>query len=86
MENMENVENQQQLTPPTYEELMQAYAKVVNEFKELDAKYQILLFDKSTERASFFAQMVKDKNYYSDKTNKLAEWHLNQILQKPKKQ
>ena len=78
--NMEN-ENVQQ---PTYEELSAAYQQLAAQAQELDRRYQALLQDKMLEKIKVVSAIIEHKDAYSEKVQKLADWHLQQMLAKPK--
>jgi hypothetical protein len=69
---------------PTYEELQRAYTQLVQQAQELDRRYQAILQDKTLEKISVIGRIIENKNAYSDKIIKLAEWHMSQMLAKPK--
>jgi hypothetical protein len=69
---------------PTYEELQHAYTQLVQQAQELDRRYQAILQDKTLEKISVIGRIIENKNAYSDKIIKLAEWHMSQMLAKPK--
>lgn len=77
---MEN-ENVQQ---PTYEELSAACQQLVAQAQELDRRYQALLQDKMLEKIKVVSAIIEHKDAYSEKVQKLADWHLQQMLAKPK--
>lgn len=78
--NMEN-ENVQH---PTYEELAQAYQQLAQQAQELDRRYQVLLQDKMLEKIKVICGIMENKTVYPEKVIKLAEWHLTEMLKKPK--
>lgn len=69
---------------PTYEELSAAYQQLVVQAQELDRRYQTLLQDKMLEKIKVICGIMGNKDAYSEKIIKLAEWHLTQMLAKPK--
>lgn len=69
---------------PSYEELQQAYQQLLVQAQELDRRYQALLQDKMLEKIKVVSSIVEHKDVYSNKVLKLAEWHLVQMLAKPK--
>ena len=69
---------------PSYEELQQAYQKLLQHTQELDRKYQALLQDKVLEKIKVVSAIIEHKDAYSEKVQKLADWHLQQMLAKPK--
>ena len=69
---------------PTYTELMQAYEDMAKSFGELQYKFQILSSDKLMEKMHALMHIVLEKEKYSETIVNLAEWHLEQILAKPK--
>jgi hypothetical protein len=79
--NMEN-ENVNQIS---YEALRQAYDQLLQQAQELDRRYQTLLQDKMLEKIKVISAIIEHKDAYSDKVQTLADWHLQQMLAKPKK-
>jgi hypothetical protein len=77
-----NMENEN--VKPSYEELQQAYQQLLVQAQELDRRYQALLQDKMLEKIKVVSSIVEHKDVYSNKVLKLAEWHLVQMLAKPK--
>lgn len=69
---------------PSYEELQQAYQQLLQQAQELDRRYQALFQDKMLEKIKVISSIVEHKEFYSKKIIKLAEWHLAQMLAKPK--
>ena len=69
---------------PSYEELSAAYHQLAAQAQELDRRYQALLQDKMLEKIKVISSIVEHKEFYSEKIIKLAEWHLAQMLAKPK--
>ena len=69
---------------PTYEELGQAYQQLLQQAQELDRRYQALLQDKMIDKIKAVCGIIENKNAYSEKIIKLAEWHLAKMLEKPK--
>lgn len=69
---------------PTYEELAQAYQQVVQQLNEYQRGYQVLVNDKTIEKLKAVCGIVEHKDCYSEKVLKLADWHLQQMLAKPK--
>jgi hypothetical protein len=78
---MEN-ENVNQIS---YEALRQAYDQLLQQAQELDRRYQALLQDKMLEKIKVISAIIEHKDAYSEKVHKLADWHLQQMLAKPKK-
>lgn len=77
-----NMENEN--VKPSYEELLQAYQQLLQQAQELDRRYQALLQDKMLEKIKVVCSMMENKNVYPESIIKLAEWHLKQMLSKPK--
>lgn len=69
---------------PSYEELQQAYQQLLQQAQELDRRYQALLQDRMLEKIKVVGSIMEHKDVYSEKIIKLAEWHLAQMLAKPK--
>lgn len=78
---MEN-ENVNQIS---YEALRQAYDQLLQQAQELDRRYQALLQDKTLEKIKVISAIIEHKDAYSEKVQTLADWHLIQMLAKPKK-
>lgn len=77
-----NMENEN--VKPSYEELQQAYQQLLQQAQELDRRYQALLQDKMLEKIKVVCSIMENKNVYPESIIKLAEWHLKQMLSKPK--
>lgn len=77
-----NMENEN--VKPSYEELQQAYQQLLQQAQELDRRYQVLLQDKMLEKIQVVCSIMEHKNVYPESIIKLAEWHLKQMLAKPK--
>lgn len=69
---------------PSYEELQQAYQQLLQQAQELDRRYQALLQDKMLEKIKVVCSIMENKSVYPESIIKLAEWHLKQMLSKPK--
>ena len=69
---------------PSYEELQQAYHQLLQQAQELDRRYQALLQDKMLEKIKVVCSIMENKSVYPESIIKLAEWHLKQMLSKPK--
>lgn len=69
---------------PSYEELQQAYTQLLQQAQELEHRYQALLQDKMLEKIKVICSILEYKDVYSEEIIKLAEWHLTQMLAKPK--
>lgn len=76
--------NNDNVKQPTYDELLTAYQQLAVQIQELERRYQTLLQDKSLEKIKVICGIVENKSSYSKKIIKLAEWHLSQMLAKPK--
>ena len=77
-----NMENDN--VKPSYEELQQAYQQLLQQAQELDRRYQALLQDKMLEKIKVVCSIIENKTVYPESIIKLAEWHLKQMLSKPK--
>lgn len=77
-----NMENEN--VKPSYEELQQAYQQLLQQAQELDRRYQALLQDKMLEKIKVVCSIMENKSVYPESIIKLAEWHLKQMLSKPK--
>lgn len=75
-------DNKQQIT---YEQLAEAYTKLAQENMQLQNALQQIQLDKTSERFKMIANIVINKDKFSNKIIKLAEWHLQKMLAKPKK-
>lgn len=60
---------------PSIEEVMNAYNTLMRQ-------YQALQFDKGNEKVRLMLDIIKSE--VSDKIKKLAEWHLEHLIAKPK--
>lgn len=69
---------------PSYEELQQAYQQLLLQAQELERRYQAVLQDKMLDKIKVVSSILEHRDAYSDKVLKLAEWHLIQMLAKPK--
>ena len=81
---MEPVVNENE-KKPTYEELAQAYQQVLQQLTEYQRGYQVLVNDKTIEKIKAVCSIMEHKECYSEKVQKLADWHLQQMLAKPAK-
>ena len=70
---------------PTYDELAQAYQQVTQQLLEYQRGYQVLVNDKTLEKIKVICGIIEHKECYSEKVQKLADWHLQQMLAKPAK-
>ena len=77
--NMEN-ENVNQIS---YEALKQAYDQLLRQAQEMERGYQALLNDRMIEKLKAICAIVENRECYSEKVLKLADWHLEQMLAKP---
>lgn len=77
-----NMENEN--VKPSYEELQQGYHQLLQQAQELDRRYQALLQDKMLEKIKVVCSIMENKSVYPESIIKLAEWHLKQMLSKPK--
>lgn len=69
---------------PSYEELQSAYQIVLNKAQEYERRYQVLLQDRTLEKIKVVGNIIEHSDVYPESIIKLAEWHLKQILAKPK--
>jgi hypothetical protein len=69
---------------PSYEELSVAYQQLATQAQELDRRYQALLQDKMLEKIKVVSAIIEHKDAYSETVQELADWHLQQMLAKPK--
>jgi hypothetical protein len=74
----------EQVKQPTYEELVQAYNNMVRMVEEARAELQAVKSDKILERLTTMMRILENKDVYPDKISKLAVWHAEQIMAKPK--
>lgn len=77
---MEN-ENVNQITT---EEISQAYQQLLQQAQELERRYQALLQDRTLEKIKVISGIVQNKADFSAEIVELANWHLVQMLAKPK--
>lgn len=59
-----------------------SYEEVVNMYNSLLRQHQALQFDKANEKVHLMLDILKSD--CEDKVKKLATWHLEQLLAKPK--
>lgn len=69
---------------PSYEELQNAYQIVLNKTQEYERGYQVLLQDRTLEKIKVVGNIIEHSDVYPESIIKLAEWHLKQMLAKPK--
>lgn len=69
---------------PSYEELQNAYQIVLNKAQEYERGYQVLLQDRTLEKIKVVGNIIEHSDVYPKSIIKLAEWHLKQMLAKPK--
>lgn len=69
---------------PSYEELQSAYQIVLNKAQEYERRYQVLLQDRTLEKIKVVGNIIEHSDVYPESIIKLAEWHLKQMLAKPK--
>ena len=77
---MEN-ENVQQ---PSYEQLANAYNNLLRSAEQMRMELEASKTDRLLDRLKAVMQIVENKEAYSAKIVKLAEWHIEQILAKTK--
>lgn len=78
---MENVKETQE-----YQELQQAYNQLLQQAQQINMELQNLKSDKIAERFELIMRIMEHKECYTDATLKLAEWHIKQMLAKPKEE
>lgn len=69
---------------PSYEELQNAYQIVLSKVQEYERGYQVLLQDRTLEKIKVVGNIIERSDVYPESIIKLAEWHLKQMLAKPK--
>lgn len=69
---------------PSYEELQNAYQIVLSKAQEYERGYQVLLQDRTLEKIKVVGNIIERSDVYPESIIKLAEWHLKQMLAKPK--
>ena len=69
---------------PTYEELAQAYTSAVRALEEARMELQVIKSDKILDRLNTMLKILENKEVYPEKIYKLAVWHAEQIMAKPK--
>ena len=74
----------EQMKQPTYEELAQAYTNAVRALEETRVELQAIKSDKILERLAAILRILENKEVYPEKIYKLAIWHAEQIMAKPK--
>ena len=70
---------------PSFEELAQEYNRILMENRQLQATLQQMQFDRTNDQIKTLLEIVKNKDNFSAKTIKLAEWHIQKMIAKPKK-
>ena len=65
-------------------ELINAYQQVLQQNQELRYRIQALQLDKVDARMNTLMHIMENKDMYSEKIIKLAEWHIRELLAKPK--
>lgn len=76
--------NDEQMKQPTYEELAQAYANVARTLEETRMELQAIKSDKILDRLETMLNIIYNKDKYPGKIYRLAVWHAEQIMAKPK--
>ena len=69
---------------PTYEQLAQAYNNAIRELENVRMECQAIRSDKVLERLNTMMHIVENKDKYDKSIVKLANWHMKQIMSKPK--
>lgn len=69
---------------PSYEQLAQAYSNLIRENEQLRMNLNAVSTDRLLERLKTVMQIVEHKESYSENIIKLAEWHIKEMLKKPK--
>ena len=67
------------------EQLIQGYNKLYQENQYLQSVISQLRSDRSNEQLTALMQILINKDKFSKKIVKLAEWHMQKMLEKPKK-
>lgn len=65
-------------------ELMNAYQQVLQQNQELRYRIQAIQLDRVDARMNTLMHIMENKDMYSEKIVKLAEWHICELLAKPK--
>ena len=73
-----------QMKQPTFEELAQAYTNTARELEKTKMELQAIRTDKILERLHTMMEIIEHKEVYPEKIVKLATWHIEQIMAKPK--
>ena len=81
MENTQNGNDQQ----VTYDQLLHEYTRIAQENQQLQIAYQQLKLDRTNEQLETLMKIVVNRDKFSSKTVKLAEWHIQKMIAKPKK-
>ena len=76
----------EQAKQPSYEELMQAYNNLYRTLERTQNELTSLKQDKVLERLNALTAIMNNKEQFSKSIIKLVEWHMEQILAKPKEE
>lgn len=74
----------EQMKQPTYEELVQAYNNVVRTLEETRMELKATKADNIIRRLETMLNIIYNQDKYPKKIYKLAVWHAEQIMAKPK--
>ena len=84
MENIQTGNNMEQEQQPSYEELVQEYSRLANQNRQMELALQQMQVDKTNEQVKILLDII-NSDKVSKKLTKLAEWHVQRLLAKPKK-
>lgn len=68
----------------SYSDLQNAYGKLYQECEELKATITMLRADKIVERMKILMNILEQKDVFNSEIVELANWHMLQLLAKPK--
>lgn len=83
MENIQSGNNEQQID---YKKIIEKYTDLVQQNQYLESLLQQMRSDKFAESLEILMKIIINKDQFSKKIIKLAEWHMQKLLEKPKKQ
>ena len=69
---------------PTYEQLANAYTSIIKELEGYKVAYSELKSNTVLQRLNTMLNIIEHKDLYPQKIYKLAVWHAEQIMAKPK--
>ena len=78
------MENEQVNQKPSYEDVVNAYNRVYRELERTQAELVALRQEKVVERLRALNELIANKEALTKNVVSLVNWHLEQILAKPK--